>query len=205
LEILEGIFIFIIEILSVWGELEVLGDFKCGTISNFTKEGDKQMKTLIVYGSRYGCTENCAKVLKEKMDGEVDLYHVKERFIPDLSGYDNVIIGGSIYEGRIQRQVRQFCEKNLDQLMEKNVGLFVCGLQNGERAEVELMLSYPHELIEKAVAVEFIGGEIHLERMNFFDKFILKIVSKQDKSFSYQDISTVSYEKLDEIVQALTL
>lgn len=171
-------------------------------VSNFLPRGVRKMKTLIVYGSKYGCTEKCAQALKKRLDGEVEIFHVKEKFIPDVSLFDNIIIGGSIYEGRIQRQIRQFCMGNLDQLMKKNIGLFVCGIQNGGQAEMELMLSYPHALIEKAAAVEFIGGEINLERMSIFDKFILKMVSKQDKSISYQDISTICYEKLDEIAQA---
>ncbi len=54
------------------------------------------MKTLIVFGTKHGCTERCAKTLSEKFDGEVDLINLKEGKNIDISQYDKVIIGDSI-------------------------------------------------------------------------------------------------------------
>jgi hypothetical protein len=39
--------------------------------------GGKDMNTLIVYATKYGCTEKCAVILSEKLTGKVDLCNLK--------------------------------------------------------------------------------------------------------------------------------
>ena len=63
------------------------------------------MSTLIVYASKYGCTEKCVKLMSKKLNDKVDLINLKNINDIDLSKYDKVIIGGSIYIGRIQKEV----------------------------------------------------------------------------------------------------
>lgn len=77
------------------------------------------MNTLIVYASKYGCTEKCAKLLSKELYGEVDIINVKRMRDIDISKYEKIIIGGSIYIGKIQKGVTQFCSKNLHKLKEK--------------------------------------------------------------------------------------
>lgn len=96
------------------------------------------MNTLIAYATKYGCVEKCALILSEKLTGEVDLYNLKEIKNIDISRYDKVIIGGSIYIGKIQKVVREFSSTKLNQLKEKEVGLFICGMGEGETAKKEL-------------------------------------------------------------------
>lgn len=54
------------------------------------------MKTAIVYATKYGCTKRCAEILKSYLKGEVTILSVKADKI-NLSQYDAVFIGGSIY------------------------------------------------------------------------------------------------------------
>ena len=75
------------------------------------------MNTLIVYSSKYGCTEKCAKLIKEKLNEEVDLVNLKNVKDIDIYKYNKVIIGGSIYIGKIQKSVTEFCTKYIDQLV----------------------------------------------------------------------------------------
>ena len=64
------------------------------------------MNTLIVYSSKYGCTEKCAKLIKQELNDPADLINLKNINIKDinLSKYDKVIIGGPIYIGKIQKR-----------------------------------------------------------------------------------------------------
>lgn len=142
------------------------------------------MKTLIVFSTKYGTTEKCANILKEKIKGNVDLFNLKTKKDIDISIYDNVIIGGSIYMGNIQKEVKEFCTKNIRPLKKKKIGLFVCCMSDEETAKNQLEASYPKELVEKAFAKECFGGEFILSKMNFFHKLIVKKVSntKEDKS-----------------------
>lgn len=137
------------------------------------------MKTLIVYGSKHGATEKCSKVLKDKLDGEIVIINIKKDVITDLNLFDNIVIGGSIYAGRIQKEIREFCFKNVNILKNKKIGIFVCCMSEGEKAISQLNDSLPNELLCMATAKEHFGGGFTFSKMNFFEKSIIKIVSKK--------------------------
>ncbi|MGI6711498.1 MAG: flavodoxin domain-containing protein [Bacillota bacterium] len=67
-------------------------------------------------------------MLREKLNGNVDLYNLKEKKQPILANYDQIIIGGSIYIGKIQKEVSRFCTDHMAQLKGKRLGLYVCGM-----------------------------------------------------------------------------
>lgn len=156
------------------------------------------MNTLIAYATKYGCVEKCASILSEKLTGEVDLYNLKEIKNIDISKYDKVIIGGSIYMGKIQKVVREFSSTKLNQLKEKEVGLFICGMGEGENAEKELKDSFPVELYAKATARGVFGGKFIFKKMNFLEKLIVKKVSKVEK-----DVSNISEKKINEFAELM--
>lgn len=149
------------------------------------------MKTLIAYASKHGCTERCARILAEKLQGEVELHNLKESRDIELGKYDKIVIGGSIYIGKIQKEVTNFCSNRLGQLKEKKVGLFICGMQEEGVIEKELQDSFPGELYSSAVVKDFFGGEFIFKKLNFFECLIVKKVSKIE-----EDVSTVSEEKI---------
>ena len=136
------------------------------------------MNTLIVYASKYGCTEKCAKLLSKELKGEVDIINLKRIRDIDISKCEKIIIGGSIYIGKIQKEVTEFCSKNLDELMKIRIGLFICGMQEGDTINTELNQNFNPVLIKIADAKECFGGEFIFDKMNFIDKFIVKKVSK---------------------------
>ena len=140
------------------------------------------MKTLIVYGSKHGATEKCSKVLKDKLDGEVVIVNIKKDVIPDMNSFDNIVIGGSIYAGRIQKEIREFCFKNESILKDKKIGLFVCCISEGEKAISQLNDSLPSALMCMATTKEHFGGGFTFSKMNFFEKFIIKMVSKKQNN-----------------------
>lgn len=94
------------------------------------------MNTLIVYSSKYGCTEQCAKILSEELKGEADLINLKNVKDINISKYDTVIIGGSIYIGKIQKEVAGFCAKNLDILKEKKLDYLFVVCRKKKRSKV---------------------------------------------------------------------
>ncbi len=156
------------------------------------------MSTLIAYATKHGCVEKCARMLSEKIEGKVVLSNLKEEKDIDLSQYDKIIIGGSIYVGKIRKEVTEFCSKNLDELMEKKTGLFICGMQEEGVVEKELQDSFPKELYESAVTKEVFGGEFIFKKMNFMERFIIKKVSKVD-----QDLSRISEKKIAQFAELM--
>jgi len=155
------------------------------------------MTTLIAYATKYGCTEKCAKILAEKLMGKIDLCNLNEAKAIDLTPYDKVIIGGSIYAGKIRKEAWEFCEKNLNILKEKKIALFICGMHE-KNAETELNAAFPHELLNRAIAKEFFGGEFRFQKMNLLERFVVKKVTNADKSIPPID-TTKDISKLSEI------
>ncbi|NLM21509.1 MAG: flavodoxin [Peptococcaceae bacterium] len=157
------------------------------------------MDILIVYSGKYGCTEKCAKILAEKLIGNVNLCDLNVIKEVELSKYEKVIIGGSIYGGRIRKEIQRFCEANLNVLTGKTLGLFICGMLE-DQAEEELNNSFSSQLLTKARAKEFFGGELQVEKMSLPEKLIVKMVSKIDKNVPVFDtnqyISTVSEQRI---------
>lgn len=142
------------------------------------------MDTLIVYATKYGCTEKCAQMLSKELNGQTDLINLKKVKDVDIAKYEKVIIGGSIYMGKIHKEVTEFCTKHLEQLKERRIGLFICGMQKEETIQTEMNQNFNAELFEMAEAKEWFGGEFVFGKMNFFEKFIVRKVSKvtQDQS-----------------------
>jgi menaquinone-dependent protoporphyrinogen oxidase len=154
------------------------------------------MKVLIVYGSKTGATENCAKKIKEAIKHEsvdvVDLNHAKCLELPQ---YDVIIIGTPLYMGRIHRKVKRFLEKNSDLLMSKELHFFICGLALGDEGVALFKKQITNDLFNHAKQVKQLGGEVHIERLNPFYRLIMKkIVKDQNLSLSllYDDIIAFS-------------
>ena len=142
------------------------------------------MKTLIIYASKYGCTEKCSNLLKDKLHGEVEIVDIKKESIPEITLFDNIIVGGSIYMGRIQKEISQFCLNNISMLEKKNLGFFICCMNENEIAEKQINTSFPEGLLKNAVATGCFGGEFTFKKMNFLEKFIIKKISKTNKDSS---------------------
>lgn len=142
------------------------------------------MAILIVYASKYGSTERCAKMLASKLKASTELIDLKATMPEDLSKYDTVIIGSPLYIGRMRKEVRTFCSKNLEKLKKLQLGLFLCGMSEGEAVKNSLINGFPEELRAKATIIEWFGGEFQLDKMGFLDKFIVKKMTKVSESKS---------------------
>ncbi|WP_379127021.1 flavodoxin domain-containing protein [Paenibacillus sp. sgz500958] len=140
------------------------------------------MKTIIVYTSKYGCTEKAALLLKSKMGGDADVVKLSRTQEPEIRGYDTVILGGSIYYGKIQKEMTAFVDKKKSELAGKRLGLFVCAGMKGDQAAQELHTAFPVELLIHAEATEVFGDEYDFRKMTLMDKVILRAVKGKELS-----------------------
>jgi menaquinone-dependent protoporphyrinogen oxidase len=141
------------------------------------------MKTAIFYSTKYGSVEKCIEILKKEISGEIEIINLKKRkSYPKIDGYDRVIVAGSVYAGRIQKEVKEFCLKNSNELECKNSSYFICA-SNIEKSKEQLALSFPENLLKKAVAVDCFGGKLILKKLNFFERFLVKRVAKIREDF----------------------
>ncbi len=154
------------------------------------------MKILIAYRTQYGAVEKCALIMQEKLHATVELFDLKQKRNPEIGDFDIILIGGSIYEGLIQREVISFCSRNRDALLAKKVGLFLCCLYNGERSGDQLKSSYPPWLTDHAFVRRSLGGILDLEKLLPMDRYLVHRLGEIKKSGDLLD-----YDGLDDFCQ----
>ena len=150
------------------------------------------MKTLVAYASRHGTAEKIAHLLSlEIQDSQVRLLDLRhESATVNIDDFDQVIIGGSIHFGEIQKSVKEFYNQYHKQLMTKKLGLFLCFMRD-EIAEEEFNNAYPEELQNHAKALGFFGGELLFEKMNFMERLVVSTVSKKTENEYHIDEEAV--------------
>ena len=87
----------------------------------YPKKSDK--KWAVVYGTWCGSSRDAGLWISEGMGGIADVFDVRED--PDIKGFDNVVIGGSVRMGAISKELQNFLEKNREILKPKIKGFFV--------------------------------------------------------------------------------
>ncbi len=128
------------------------------------------MKALILYGTRKGCTRGCAEMVREQIGGG-DVVDVKKSRSVNLAGYDLIVLGSSIRMDKIHVEVSRFVKENLSILLGKRVGLFIC---SGDDKTDHIGNNYPRALVDHAAAKAQFGGQIRLEEFGPVMRFMLK-------------------------------
>jgi len=158
------------------------------------------MKIAIIYATKHGTTEKVAELISEKLQGnEISLINLAKTSNLDIKMFDYLILGTSIYAGNGIKAMKNFCEANLVVLQEKPHSLFICGMEpNAEKQQTELENAFPLELSKSAVNQCFLGGEFLFEKMNFFEKFIIKRIAKTS-----ENVSAIKYDNLEMFVKII--
>lgn len=149
------------------------------------------MKTLIIFSSSHGTTEKASHLLREQLNGEVELINLKKFSNPNLTDYDSVIVGSSIYAGSVKSRVKHFIKQNHKTLISKHLGLFLCCMFEGEKAKQQFETTYPNELREHSRANGLFGGEFIVSKMNFLERQIVKKVAGVTS-----DVSKINFDEI---------
>jgi len=90
-------------------------------------------KWAILFGSLYGSTRDAAVWISEGMGGIAEVFDAREN--PDLSVFDNLIVGSGIYDGKVAPPLETFLAQNGAQISGKVRAIFVvCGAGGTEIA-----------------------------------------------------------------------
>jgi menaquinone-dependent protoporphyrinogen oxidase len=155
------------------------------------------LRTLIAYRTKYGTAAACARILLEKIGGDTVLADLADARDVNVREYDVVLVGGSIYGGKVQRTVVSFCERNRAALLQRNVGVFLCCLYQGEDALMQLQSAFPDWLLAHAFARALPGGEIHYNRLTLLDRLLVRGLKRPPG-----DLSRLKPTALDELASA---
>lgn len=133
------------------------------------------MKSIIIYATKYGSAEEAANRIKAALGEDTQLCNIQKDTVPELDAYDTVILGGSIYIGMVQKQIKEYCNSHLPKLLGKKVGLFLCAGEQKEDVQLkELQTNFPEALSQHAAAKEVLGYAFPFEKMKFLDKLVMK-------------------------------
>ena len=157
------------------------------------------MKTAILYTSKHGTTEKVACFIADKLKetNDVTLFSLNQHSKPDINGFECVILGTPIYAGQASSKIKAFCKANKSVLLQKKIGLFVCGMYPDKaNREKELKEAYLETLQQKAEATGFLGGAFIFEQMNYFERLIIKQIAKTTTS-----VEQIDNEAIDAFVK----
>ncbi|MBX2962215.1 MAG: hypothetical protein KF687_06860 [Cyclobacteriaceae bacterium] len=150
------------------------------------------METLIVYMTHHGTTEKVVGKLTELLGKTTTtVVNLQQNQVPDLSRFSTILIGGSIHAGEIQPPVKKFCEEYEYELLKKKLGLFLCYMDK-EHRQKEFDQAFPENLRKHAHAHGLLGGEFLFEKMNFIERFIVRLITKEKKSRSAIDYPAIA-------------
>jgi menaquinone-dependent protoporphyrinogen oxidase len=158
------------------------------------------MRTAIVYASNHGTTEGVARKLQQGLgEDKVQLFNLKKNKKFDLSPFGQVIVGGSIHAGSIQKRIQKFTDNHRPELLEKRLGLYLCCMDE-DRAQEQFDHAYPEILRSHAISKKVMGGEFRFDRMNFIEKAMIKKISGVDQS-----VSKINEEKIQEMITEMQI
>jgi menaquinone-dependent protoporphyrinogen oxidase len=91
-------------------------------------------RTLIAYQTKTGVTAEYASIIAGVLSGEfghqVDIVDLKQAKVPELTLYDNIIIGSGIRIGRLYGRSKKLFKDR--RLADKNVAVFMSSGEAGE-------------------------------------------------------------------------
>ena len=154
------------------------------------------MRILIAYMSRYGTTEKYARRLAGRLPGEVTLADLRRPGRLSPAGFDLVLLGSPIYAGSLPGGVLRFCERHRSELARLRVGLFICCLYEGQKAQAQLDSAFPDWLALHAFGRWALGGEVRLRSLSLLDRLLVKAVVRPAA-----DISRFRPEDLEPVLR----
>ncbi len=155
------------------------------------------MHTLIVYNSKYGAAEKCVNLMRKELTGEVTEVNVRDGKAPAPDDFDRVLIGSNIHAGSIDKKIRAYCKRTVDSLIQRPIGIFLCCLTPEEKAQDYFEKNFPQLVVEHAKTKGVLGGALYFEKMNFFERFLLKKISGTTTSFE-----NIDEDRIREFVQS---
>jgi len=170
------------------------------------------VKALVVYGTRYGATENTSEVIAEvlRQEGfEVIVVNAKDDNIQSLSEYELIIVGSGIRMGRWTREPDKFLEKFQQELSHKKLALFVCcgsahPLSDGEEKTKDIEDARRKYLEEKAakyslhpIALGLFGGVYDFNKMSWFFRKTMSSVKLQLEEAGFKETEAGRYDTRD--------
>ncbi len=140
---------------------------------------DKSEKIALVYGTRYGATEDTAKWIVKGIGSNVDLLNIETiDFDATLQKYDKFIIGSGIWIDGAHKRLMEFLTTHREQIQPKIIASFiVCGTTGEDeagKARIEGYFERFHKSLDiKPALKRYFGGRMIIEKLSEKDRKLL--------------------------------
>ena len=173
-------------------------------------------KILIIFGSRYGATEESTKKIKELLEKNnlyveaINLGQIQKKELPEINNYSGLIIGTGIKMSMWVKSVKKFV-KNEKEALKKYTGIKAFFVSSAFAADPERYENIKNEYIISRLQkyglnfnlVEAFGGKLDLSpesKMTWLDKKMVGIVSKQYGDIENKVIDLRDWERVEKFV-----
>jgi menaquinone-dependent protoporphyrinogen oxidase len=168
------------------------------------------LKTLIVYGTRYGATtgtsEEIAKILREK-GFDVRVINAKKEKIKDISEYELVIVGNGMRMGKWTDEADDFLKKFQKELEQKKLAIFVSTMKTVSEREGKIddvakmrKVSLEDKVAQynlHPIALGFFGGVMDFNKMGFFFRRTMGFLKPQLEKDGFTETQPDLYDLRD--------
>ena len=154
----------------------------------------KSDKIALVYGTRYGATEDTAKWITKGIDSNVDVLNIETiDFDKTIHKYDKFIIGSGIWIDGAHKRLMELLSTHTEMMQSKIIASFiVCGTTGEDEAGKGRIEGY-FERFHKPLTVKpkiqrHFGGRMIIEKLSekdrkLLDNFYRNVLKKEFKSW----------------------
>lgn len=155
------------------------------------------MDTLILFSSKYGSAKKSAEYLNEKIKGSL-LMNLAENE-PNLDCFENVFIGGSVYNGKLSPNIRKFLSANEKTLKKKNLFIWINCVTRVSFDDA-LSKDIPASLKSSAKQITFASGALP-ESVGLYDRF--RFISVQRRIAGLPAFK-IDFDALDSLIESFS-
>lgn len=133
------------------------------------------MKTLILFASRWGSTEQYADWIAEAA-GNCEVKALADFDYTDVNNCDKIVVGSRTYMGQIS--ATKFLTTNWGVLSQKPVFLFTVGMIPMDKPDSQkAFLQIPEKIRKELKGHVKLPGKIDLDKISWLDKLIVKAMN----------------------------
>ncbi|WP_246168211.1 flavodoxin domain-containing protein [Paenibacillus antarcticus] len=109
----------------------------------------------MLYATKSGASEQCAQILSQELS-HCSICNINLEK-PNIAEFDTIILGAGVRDGKIYKPIRDFIKKNKDELLNKNMGYYICN-EKPKKTEEIIADNIPEDLQKAAIRIESFGG-----------------------------------------------
>jgi len=143
------------------------------------KNIQKRAQIALLYGTRYGATEDTAKWIAKGMDGHVTVLNIENiNFEETVKKYDKFIIGSGIWIDGAHKRLMELLSIHTEEMQSKIIASFiVCGTTGEDEAGQRRIEGY-FERFHKPLRIKpemkkHFGGRMIIEKLSEKDRKLL--------------------------------